>query len=129
MRELLFDRQFHRFIAVGILNTMVGYSLFAFFIYTGLHYMLASLFATIFGVLFNFHSIGKLVFKQHDYKLIFRFFAVYGVTYLLSILFLYFFDKLHIDMYLAGFLLLVPMAVISFLLNKFYVFGSSYEKN
>ena len=122
MRDLLFDKQFHRFIAVGILNTIVGYSLFAFFIYTGLHYMLASLFATILGVLFNFHSIGKIVFKQHDYKLIFRFFSVYGITYLLGIIFLYFFDTLDVDMYLAGFLLLIPMAVISFLLNRYFVF-------
>jgi len=123
MKRLLLDRQFHRFIVVGILNTIVGYSLFAFFIYVGLHYVLASLFATVLGVLFNFHSIGKLVFGTHDYHLIIRFFSVYGITYILSIIFLYFFDKLGIDIYLAGFLLLAPMAVISFLLNKFYVFG------
>jgi len=124
IHSLFVDKQFHRFIVVGILNSIVGYSLFAFFIYVGLHYVVASLFATILGVFFNFHSIGKLVFKQHNYRLIFRFFSVYCITYLLNILFLYFFDKLDVDMYLAGFLLLAPIAVISFLLNKFYVFGS-----
>jgi len=124
MKHLLFDKQFHRFIVVGILNTIVGYGLFALFIYIGFHYIIASLFATILGVLFNFHSIGKLVFQKHDYRLLFRFFTVYLITYLLSILFLYFFDKLGINMYLAGFLLLIPMAIVSFLLNKFYVFGN-----
>ena len=122
MHRLLSDRQFHRFLAVGVLNTAVGYGLFALFIFLGLHYVLASLFATVLGVLFNFHSIGKLVFGQYDYRLIFRFFAVYGVTYLLSISFLAIFDFFGIDMYLAGALLLAPMAVISFLLNKYHVF-------
>jgi putative flippase GtrA len=123
MRRFLYDRQFHRFLAVGVLNTAVGYGLFVLFIFIGLHYVLASLFATVLGVLFNFHSIGKLVFGRHDYRLIFRFFAVYGVTYLLSIAFLAVFDFFGVDMYLAGALLLAPMAVISFLLNKYHVFG------
>ena len=123
MRRLLTDRQFHRFLAVGIMNTAVGYGLFAFFIYIGLHYVIASFFATVLGILFNFHSIGRLVFDRHDYRLIFRFFGVYGITYVLSIIFLYFFDLAGIGMYLAGALLLAPMAVISFLLNKYHVFG------
>lgn len=124
MHKLLFDRQFHRFVAVGVLNTAVGYGLFTFFIFIGLHYVLASLFATILGVLFNFHSIGKLVFGQHDYRLIFRFFGVYSITYLLSIAFLAIFDRFQVNMYAAGALLLAPMAVISFLLNKYFVFGN-----
>jgi len=123
MKQLFLDKQFHRFIVVGILNTIVSYSLFAFFIYIGLHYVFASLFATILGVLFNFHTIGKLVFKQHNYQRIFYFFGVYSITYFLSIIFLYFFDKFNVDMYLAGFLLLGPMAIISFLLNRYYVFN------
>ena len=123
MIQLLKNRQFHRFIAVGIINTAVGYALFAFFIYIGLHYTLATLFSTIIGVLFNFHSIGKLVFGRHDYKLIFRFFGIYSIIYLLNIAGLSIFDKFSINMYIAGILLMVPMAIISFLLNKNFVFG------
>lgn len=125
MMRLLKDRQFHRFIVVGILNTAVGYGLFVFFIYVGLHYTLAALFATILGVLFNFHSIGKLVFDHHDYRLIFRFFGVYGMIYLLNIAGLSIFDLFSIDMYLAGALLIAPMAIISFILNKTFVFGKA----
>ena len=91
MNRLLHNKQFHKFIGVGILNTIIGYTLFAFFIFLGLHYILASLLGTILGVIFNFHSIGKLVFGTHDYRLIVRFFGVYGITYVLSIIFLYFF--------------------------------------
>lgn len=123
IQELLTDQQFHRFIVVGVLNTAVGYGLFAFFIYQGFHYTLAVLFATILGVLFNFHSIGRLVFGKHEYRLLIRFFGVYGITYILNIAFLTLFDLFSINIYLAGALLLAPMAIISFLLNKYYVFG------
>lgn len=122
MHRLLFDRQFHRFVAVGILNTAVGYGLFALFIFLGLHYVLASTFGTLLGIIFNFHSIGKLVFDRHDYRLILRFFGVYGITYLLGLAFLALFDSFKISMYVAGALLLAPMAIISFLLNRHYVF-------
>jgi len=39
MREL--SKQFFRFIFVGILNTIFGYSVFAFFIFVGMHYSIA----------------------------------------------------------------------------------------
>ena len=128
MIRLLQDKQFHRFVAVGMLNTAVGYGLFAFFIYIGLHYTLAALFATILGVLFNFHTIGKLVFGRHDYRLMLRFFGVYGLTYLLNVAGLAVFDIVSIDMYLAGALLIVPLAIISFMLNRALVFGKKHEK-
>lgn len=124
MRRLLRDRQFHRYIFVGILNTAVGYGLFSLFIFLGFHYTLAVLFSTILGVFFNFHSIGRLVFGRHEYHLLLRFFGVYGITYLLNVFFLALFDLFSINMYLAGALLLVPMAIISFLLNKYHVFGT-----
>jgi len=123
MRRLFLDRQFHRFLAVGVLNTMVGYGLFSLFIFLGFHYTLAVLFSTILGVLFNFHSIGRLVFGRHEYRLLARFFGVYGVTYILNVSFLGLFALFGINMYLAGALLLAPMAIISFLLNKYHVFG------
>lgn len=123
MHRLIHDRQFHRFIAVGVLNTIVGYGLFVLFIFLGFHYILAVLFSTILGVLFNFHSIGHLVFGKHQYRLLLRFLGVYGIIYLLNIAFLTLFDLFGINMYLAGALLLAPMAIVSFLLNKYHVFG------
>ena len=123
MRHLLSDRQFHRFIAVGVLNTLVGYLLYALFLYLGFNYILASLFSTVLGVLFNFHSIGKLVFGGYSYRKILRFFSVYGLIYLLNISGLALLDTLGINLYLAGALLLGPLAIVSFVLNKYYVYG------
>ena len=115
--------QVYKFIFVGILNTIFGYSLFALFIYLGLYYPLAVLLSTILGVLFNFKTIGRLVFDSNDNGLIFRFIFVYAITYLLNIFFLWLLKKLGSEnMYIDGFALLIPLAAVSFLLNKFFVF-------
>jgi len=119
----MIKRQVVKFLLVGILNTAFGYGLFSLFIYVGLHYSLAVLLSTIFGVMFNFKSIGKLVFKSDDNSLIFKFILVYIITYFLNIFFLWLFKRLGFDnMYINGFVLLIPLAAVSFLLNKFFVF-------
>ena len=116
-------RQLISFLLVGILNTAFGYGLFALFIYIGLYYPLAVLFSTILGVLFNFKTIGNLVFGSSDNRLIFKFVLVYVITYLLYIFFLWLFKRLGFEnMYINGFVLVVPLAIISFILNKFFVF-------
>ncbi|WP_298082782.1 GtrA family protein [uncultured Campylobacter sp.] len=108
---------------MGILNTIFGYSLFALFIYLGLYYPLAVLLSTILGVLFNFKTIGRLVFNSSDNGSIFRFILVYAIIYLLNIFFLWLLKKLGSEnMYINGFALLIPLAAVSFLLNKFFVF-------
>jgi len=125
MRKLIRDRQFHRFIAVGFLNTLVGYGLFAFFIYLGMHYPLAVLFSTILGVLFNFKSIGILVFRNPDNRLIFRFFGVYTLLYILNVALIALIKTMETNDYIAGALALGPIAFLSFLLNKYHVFCRS----
>ena len=112
-----------KFLFVGIINTIVGYSLFAFFIFLNMHYSLAVLCSTILGVLFNFKTIGKLVFDSHDNRLIFRFVAVYIIIYGLNISFLWLFKYfVFANMYINGVVLLAPLAVVSFVLNKKFVF-------
>ncbi len=115
-------RKFIRFILVGALNTVFGYSLFALFIYCGLHYSLAVLLSTVIGVIFNFKTIALLVFKNKNNSLIFRFIAVYVFTYFLNVALLWVFKQFYFNMYLAGLLLLLPIALISFLLHNSLVF-------
>jgi len=122
------DRKFITFVVVGIMNTLFGYSLFALFIYLKVHYSLAVLLATVLGILFNFKTIGRLVFRNSNNLLIFRFVGVYGVTYLLNVTALRVFDSFKVNMYAAGMLLLVPIAVISFLLQSKYVFTKKVSR-
>jgi len=111
-----------RFFIVSGINTIFGYGLFALLIYMGLNYILASLFATLIGILFNFKTIGMIVFRTHNNALIFRFFGVYGVTYLLNIAGLTLLKWAGLGSYAGGAVLVVPIGFVGFLLNKTFVF-------
>ena len=114
--------QFVKFLIIGGLNTVFGYSLFAMFVFLGLHYAVASLFATVLGVLFNFKTTGTFVFRNNDNRLLFRFFFVYGIVYVVNIILLKIMSGFGIGIYLAGALAILPIAVLSFVLNKLIVF-------
>lgn len=116
------NKQLIKFLAVGGLNTLFGYAVFAVLISFGLHYAIAVFIGTILGVLFNFKTTGKLVFDSHDNRLIWKFFGVYGIIYLLNIIGLYCLKKMSVDIYVAGAILIIPMALVSFGLNKRFVF-------
>ena len=118
------DYRFLRFLIVGGINAAFGYLVFALFIYLKFHYSLAAFLSTVLGVLFNFRTTGRLVFGSADNNLIFRFFGVYTIIYILNTGVLKVFRHYAFDMYLAGFLLLAPMAVIAFVLNRRFVFRS-----
>lgn len=124
----LLNNQLIRFFIVGGVNTVFGYSVFAFFIFLGFHYSIAALLGTIMGVLFNFKTTGKLVFKRSDNSLIFGFFAVYAVIYVLNVLGLMFFNILHISNYIAGAVLILPLGILAFVLNKKFVFQNEGKR-
>jgi len=116
------DNRFLRFLAVGGLNTLFGYSLFAALIFAGFHYSLAVFVSTLLGVLFNFKTTGSIVFKSSDNMLVFKFVAGYGVIYLLNVGLLKVLSLLGFNMYAAGALLLLPMALVSYVINSRLVF-------
>jgi putative flippase GtrA len=128
IQELLRYR-FVRFLAIGLINTLVGYGCFALLLCLGLHYAIALLIATIFGVLFNFKSIGVGVFQSHDNYLIFRFVAVYGVIYSINVLGIKTLLLLKLGPYVSGAILILPMAILAFILNRRFVFDHEKEIN
>jgi putative flippase GtrA len=115
--------QFIRFILVGIVNTLFGYGCFAMFLYVGLHFTLAAFLATICGVIFNFKSTGTIVFGSHDNSLIFRFFGSYSIIYLINIAGLEMFYQIGVTPYIGGAILIFPLSILSFILNKRLVFN------
>lgn len=111
------------YLFVGVLNTLFGYTVFAFFVFAGLHYALATLIATVIGVIFNFITMGRLVFRNNDNRLVGRFILAYGVLYLLNVGMLSLIANLQlINIYYSAAVLLIPMATLSFVFNKFFVF-------
>jgi len=123
-RNTFKDSQFIKFILVGILNTIFGYLIYSLFIYIGVHYSFASFISTIVGVAFNYKSIGVLVFKNKNNKINrkLKFISVYLITYFINIIFLGVLSK-YFNLYISAAVLIVPVALLSFYLNKKFVFS------
>jgi len=123
LKSKIQESSFIRFLLVGAVNTIFGYSVFVLFSIAGVHYSIAIIFSTLAGVLFNFKTIGILVFGSHDNRLIFRFLGVYLVIYLINLIGLKNMDTYHVNHYLAQAMLAPELALISFFLNKKLVFN------
>ncbi len=118
----MLKKQILNFILVGVINTLFGYSLYALFIYIGFNYSLSLLYATVLGVLFNFKTIGKYVFNSKENKTIIKFILVYISIYLINLTLIKLFKSFDFNNYIAGFCAIIPASVLSFVLNKHYVF-------
>ena len=114
--------QFVTFLFVGTLNTACGYALFAFFLFMGCHYMVAALLSTCLGVLINFQTTGKIVFKNKNNRLLMHFIGVHAVLYFWNISLIKIIHLWVTNLYLAGAIATVFMAFTSFYLNKRFVF-------
>ncbi|MDP3372037.1 MAG: GtrA family protein [Candidatus Paracaedibacteraceae bacterium] len=116
---------FIRYLLVGAVNTVFGYSVFALLIFIGWHYSIALLFATVAGVIFNFQTFGKLVFKQSEWRLLWKFVAVYGVLYAVNVLLVFGFLYFMRNVYAANALAIIFIAGLGYFLNRRFV----YENN
>ncbi|QKQ73068.1 GtrA family protein [Nostoc sp. TCL240-02] len=119
------SKRFLRFLVVGTINTLFGYSLFALLIALNFHYEIAALISTICGVLFNFKTIGVMVFKNKNNNLIFKFIGIYAIIYLIQIILIKQLLSYKINLFIAGGLILLPLALLSYTLNKIFVFPKS----
>ena len=139
-----------RFFLVSGLNTAFGYGLFALLIFAGLHYTLAGLITTVCGVLFNFKTIGLLVFNSKRNAIIFRFFGVYAINYFISIGLLTILERSGIDASISlkffqatslvlfqnprahtcigAAILVIPLGLFAYALHRFLVFGNPAVK-
>ena len=118
-------RRFVTFLLVGLLNTAVGYAIFAAFLFLGANYMTAAVGATVLGVLFNFQSIGRLVFGASGKRLLPRFLAVYALQCVANIALLRAFAAADVPFLLSEAVILPVLAVASFVLMRSWVFGAA----
>ncbi len=113
-----------KFLGVGLLNTIVGYSIYAVLIAFGLSYFTALFLATILGVTFNYFSVGSLVFVSKGGLAIFaKFVLAYSFVYMLNAIALNILIlTLHLGPYIAQ-ALFVPLSVsLSWMLMNYWVF-------
>jgi putative flippase GtrA len=118
-------RQFARFLVVGAINTIFGYSVFAVFIWAGLAYPAAIGLATILGVAFNFQSTGRLVFGGALAERLPSFLVVYGLGYAVNVGAVAILLSLGLNVYAANAVTIAPLAMLTFLLQRRFVFQTS----
>ena len=112
-----------KFLVVGAINTIFGYLMFSMIFYVSNNTNLSVFLATILGVLFNFKTYSSLVFKNKNNKLILKF----VLFYMFFMLFQMFLIKIITmqgcsNIYLISALIALPMATISYICMRQFVF-------
>jgi putative flippase GtrA len=118
----IINHRFVRFLAVGTMNTLFSYGVYAAFVYVGLNYAVANFISLIAGILFSFRTQGALVFQNRDKRLFGRFVVCWGLIYAANILFIKTMMGLGFDAYVAGAMALPFIVVLSYMVQKLYVF-------
>ena len=125
-----FSERFLLFLIMGGINTLFYYGLYSLLIYIGLNYAAAVVIATVCGVLFNFQTFGRVVFKNFRLQLLGRFIGVYAVVCAANIAGLKLLETIGVvDKYIAGAVLVLPMALLGYLLNKTFVFNEKASES
>lgn len=113
--------RFFKFLFVGVLNTLFSYTIYALFVSFGLGANLSLFLQYIIGVLWNFKTTGVIVFKSSNNRLLLRFVLCYVFTFVLNSVSLRFLLN-YTNEYIAQAILVLPVAIVSFLLLKVFVF-------
>ena len=119
---MLLNRQFALFCAVGVLNTVFGYSIFVALVFVGLQRALALFLATCAGVVFNYFSTGRIVFGNRGASRMFRFIVCYAVVYLCNLGIMELGIALGASIYVAGAASILLTTAVAFVLNRLFVF-------
>ncbi len=116
--KILLKKQFIIFIFVGGINTIFGYSIFAFLIFLKIRYYLSFLIATSLGLIFNFMTTGRIVFKNKNFSLFYRFIFINIVMCILNIILIRIIN-IHINnFYISGLMSMAITVLVAFYLNK-----------
>lgn len=118
--------KFIRFVLVGGINTLFGIGVYTLMIYIGTPYIWAALISHVLGVLFNFVTTGRLVFENHDKRLIFKFVISYLFVYFINISINKFCQIIFgWNDYIAGICATILAALCSFMILKYFVFKTN----
>lgn len=113
-----------KFLGVGVLNTLFGYSIYAGLVFIKMPYLVALLIATIAGIIFNYFSFGRMVFKVRGGWFVFgKFIVAYAVVYVINAVFLSVLSEGgYLNAYLAQGVCILPSVATSWLLMNFWVY-------
>lgn len=115
--------QFTRFVLVGGLNTAISYGVYSALLFIGWHYALANLAGLVVGVFVGFQTTARLVFLSANHRLFGRYVLAWASIYLASIGIIGALLLVTSNGYVAGALAVPPVAVLSYFIQRSFVFG------
>jgi len=131
-KKLIFE--FLRFNIVGIIYAALAYLLFTFLIYIGVRYPIALVCDYSVGILLSFFLNKIFTFKvkgRTSWKMFIRMLVTAGINLSLNMLLLKvvvsFFSERKIVLYVAQFFIMGFLALITFFMQKLFVFKQKVE--
>lgn len=115
-----------KFLSVGVLNAVFGYLVFASIYLLIQSDMAAVVMATVIGVVFNYFSTGRLVFAHSGLRRLPLFLLGYGLICAVNLGALKLLGQVGIGSLLGQCLLILPLAVLSYVVNANLVFRARY---
>lgn len=125
MKKYLPSRQFVRYLFVGGLNTLFGFLAYSGFILLDLPTWAALLGGNVAGIVFNFFTIGGIVFSDLSLARFPLFLLFYAVIYLINLELIGWVAAVVHGRIAAQAILVLPMAILSYLILRNYVFGKA----
>ena len=114
--------QFMRYLAVGAANTGFAILVYWAMLWAGLAVPLASLASVVVGILINFTTQSRFVFDNRDPWNLLPYFIVWSILYAFNLRLIWLLMRCGLDAYAAGFLSTPATVVLSYFLQKAFVF-------
>lgn len=110
-----------RYYQAGVVNTLFGYGLFAFFVWLGLNIYVAQITAHVLGMTFNYFTYSRYAFAGHENSKS-RFVISYAFNYLLGLVALAGATRFVSSPYVAGLIAVIFVSVVNYFILKRLVF-------
>ncbi len=123
MKRHLPSRQFIRYLLVGCLNTLFGFLAYSGFVLLDLPTWIALLAGNVVGIVFNFFTIGGMVFFDLSPARFPLFVLSYAVIYFINLELIGLVSTLVHGRIAAQAILVLPLAMLSYLIMRRFVFG------
>lgn len=116
-------KQFVKYNTVGIVNTLLGFSIIFILMFLGVSPMISNAVGYGIGAIFSYYLNSKYTFQDtpHSYIRMFKFFMILSLSYLLNFLVLQWLLP-FLNPYIAQFISAVVYTLSSFFFMKFFVF-------
>jgi putative flippase GtrA len=123
-RSFVLTSPFVRFLITGVANTAFGYAVYWSALATTHNEFVALTLSSALGVIFNFFSIGRVVFNSRDPRRLGRFLLTYVVVYAYNFIGLAILGRLRLDPAVSWLALLPGAVMLAWVLNSRFVFAA-----